>query len=56
MVERVCRAMKGEKGMQECTFVYMPGIEGGNEIAESIGLNFFAVPVEFAVCRAETGW
>lgn len=56
MVERVCRAMKGEIGMQECTFVYMPGIEGGKEIAETVGVDFFAVPVEFAVCRAKTLW
>lgn len=28
MAERVYRALKGEKGMRECSFVYMPDIEG----------------------------
>lgn len=49
MVERVCRALKGEKGMRECSFVYLPGIEGGTEIAKAVGVDFFSVPFKFTV-------
>ena len=52
LAERACRALKGEKGLRECTYVYLPGIEGGKEIAEAIGLDYFSVPVEFAASEA----
>lgn len=52
MTERVCRALKGEKGLHECTFVSMAGIEGGNEIIEALGVKFFAASVEFAASKA----
>ncbi len=52
MAERACRALKGEKGMRECSFLYMPGIEGGNEIASAVGVDFFSAPVEFAASKA----
>lgn len=52
IAERACRALKGEKGHRECSYVYLPGIEGGTEIAEAIGLDFFSVPVEFAASEA----
>ena len=53
MAERVCRALKGEKGMRECSFVYMPDIEGGDEIASAIGVDYFSAPVEFAASKAK---
>ena len=49
MVERLCRVLKGEKSMRECTFVNLSGIEGGKRIAEILGVDFFSVPVEFSV-------
>ena len=52
MIERVCRALKGEKNMRECSFVYLPGIEGGKEIAEAVGVDFFSAPILFTVCNA----
>ena len=52
LAERACRALKGEKGLRECSYVYLPGIEGGQEIAETIGMDFFSVPVEFAASEA----
>jgi len=44
--EKVIRAVKGETGIVEPTFVYLPGVEGGPEIAKLTGCDFFSVPVE----------
>lgn len=44
--EKVIRAAKGESGIVEPTFVYLPGVPGGAEIAKETGLDFFSVPVE----------
>ena len=52
MTERVCRALKGEKGLHECTFVNLPGVAGGDEIVDALGIEFLAVSVEFAVSQA----
>ncbi|KAM0806453.1 malate dehydrogenase, NAD-dependent [Usnea florida] len=49
ITERACRALKGEQGLRECAFVYLPGIDGGKEVAEAVGVNFFSVPVELSV-------
>lgn len=45
------RAAKGEKGVVEPTFVYLPGVTGGDAIAKQTGLDFFSVPVELGVSR-----
>ncbi|CAF9917806.1 MAG: hypothetical protein ALECFALPRED_000372 [Alectoria fallacina] len=47
--EAVCGGLQGEKDMVECAYVHLPGIEGGDEIAEAVGVDYLAVPVEFAV-------
>lgn len=39
-------AANGEKGIVEPTFVYLPGVEGGEEVRKVTGVDFFAVPVE----------
>ena len=52
MAERVCRALKGEKGMRECSYVYVPGIEGGIDIVNAVGVDYFSAPVEFGVGKA----
>jgi len=44
--EAVIKAAKGEKGIIEPTFIYLPGIDGGEEVIKFTGLDFFAVPVE----------
>jgi malate dehydrogenase len=47
--EKVIRAVKGEKGLVEPSFVYLPGVPGGEEIAKEIGCDFFSVPIELGV-------
>jgi malate dehydrogenase len=47
--ESLIKAAKGEKGIVEPTFVYLPGVEGGAAIAEATGCEFFSVPVELGV-------
>ena len=43
------KAAKGEKGIVEPTFVYLPGVSGGDAIAKETGCDFFSVPVELGV-------
>lgn len=45
----VIKAAKGEKGIVEPTFVYLPGVEGGEAIAKKTGMEFLSVPVELGV-------
>lgn len=47
--EKVLKALNGEKGIVEPTFVYLPGVPGGEAIAKETGLDFFSVPVELGV-------
>lgn len=51
--ERVMKAAKGEKGIVEPTFVYLPGVAGGDEIAKETGCDFFSIPVELGPSGAE---
>ncbi|KAI0902250.1 malate dehydrogenase [Annulohypoxylon nitens] len=44
--EKVLKAVKGEKGLVEPSFVYLPGVPGGEEIKKATGLDFFSAPVE----------
>lgn len=44
--EKVIRAARGESGIIEPTFVYLPGVEGGAEIQKLTGCDFFSVPTE----------
>ena len=44
--EKVIKASKGETGIVEPTFVYLPGVPGGDAIAKETGLQYFSVPVE----------
>jgi len=47
--EALLKAAKGEKGIVEPTFVYLPGVEGGEAIAKETGTDFFSVPVSLGV-------
>lgn len=44
------KAVKGEKGIVEPTYVYLPGVPGGEAIAKETGVDYFSVPVELGVC------
>lgn len=44
--ERVMKAAKGESGIVEPTFVYLPGIDGGDAVVKATGCDYFSVPVE----------
>lgn len=47
--EKVIKAAKGEKGIVEPTFVYLPGVTGGDAVAKGTGVDYFSVPVELGV-------
>jgi len=51
--EKVIRAVKGEKGLVEPSFVYLSGVPGGEEIAKETGCDFFSVPIELGPGGAE---
>jgi len=51
--EKVLKALGGEKGIVEPTFIYLPGVPGGDVIAKETGLEFFSVPVELGKNGAE---
>ncbi|GAB1197304.1 hypothetical protein APSETT444_006597 [Aspergillus pseudonomiae] len=43
--ESVIKASKGQTGIVEPTFVYLPGIPGGDEIVQATGVEFFSTLV-----------
>ncbi|KAI5309695.1 hypothetical protein KEM55_002642 [Ascosphaera atra] len=49
----IINAIQGEKNVVEPTYVYLPGIEGGAEIAKAVGVDFFSVPVQLGPDGAE---
>jgi malate dehydrogenase len=51
--DKVLKALNGEKGIVEPTFVYLPGVPGGDAIAKETGCDFFSVPVELGITGAE---
>ena len=51
--EKLLKAIKGAKGLVEPSYVYLPGIPGGKEIAEKVGVDFFSVPIELGPNGAE---
>ena len=48
--EKVLKALSGETGIIEPSFVYLPGVPGGEEIAKETGVDFFSVPIQLGVC------
>jgi malate dehydrogenase len=50
----VLKAAKGAKGLVEPSYVYLPGVPGGKEIAEKTGVDFFSVPIELGVSQFRT--
>ncbi|RYP39923.1 hypothetical protein DL767_002042 [Monosporascus sp. MG133] len=51
--EKVLKAAAGEKGLVEPSYVYLPGIPGGDEISKITDVDFFSVPVELGPNGAE---
>ncbi|KAL9004058.1 MAG: hypothetical protein Q9188_003108 [Gyalolechia gomerana] len=51
--ESVIKAIKGEKNIVEPSFVYLPGVSGGDAIAKETGVEFFSVPIELGLSGAE---
>jgi malate dehydrogenase len=51
--EKVIRASKGETGLVEPSYVYLPGVPGGDAIAKVVGTDFFSVPIELGPNGAE---
>ncbi|KAH0548061.1 hypothetical protein GP486_008197 [Trichoglossum hirsutum] len=51
--ERLLKAVRGEKGIIEPSYVYLPGVEGGAEIAKATGVEYFSVPIELGATGAE---
>jgi hypothetical protein len=47
--EKVLKAAAGEKGVVEPSYVYLPGVPGGDAIAKTVGVEFFSVPIELGV-------
>ena len=44
------RAVKGEKGVIQPSFVYLPGVPGGDAVQKSVdGLDYFSTNVELGV-------
>lgn len=43
----ILKALGGESRVVEETYLYLPGVPGGKEIATELGVDYFAVPVEF---------
>ncbi|KAL4877645.1 lactate/malate dehydrogenase [Aspergillus karnatakaensis] len=44
--ERVIKASQGQPGIIEPSYVYLPGVPGGEEIAKATGVDFFSTPIE----------
>ena len=51
--EKVIAASKGKSGVVEPSFVYLPGVPGGEAIAKETGVDFFSVPIELGKDGAE---
>ncbi|KAI4117819.1 MAG: hypothetical protein LQ345_002023 [Seirophora villosa] len=47
--ESVIKAAKGQKAIVEPSYVYLPGIDGGDAISKETGVDYFSVPIELGV-------
>ncbi|KUJ20116.1 putative malate dehydrogenase, cytoplasmic [Mollisia scopiformis] len=51
--EAVLKGLNGEKNIVEPSFVYLPGVSGGEAIHKETGCDFFSVPVELGTSGVE---
>ncbi len=54
--QAVIKASQGHEGIIEPSYVYLPGVEGGDAIAKDLGVDYFAVPIEFGVEGAKKAY
>ena len=48
--EAVLNAVKGEKGIVQPSFVFLPGVPGGEAVQKSVdGLDYFSTNIELGV-------
>lgn len=47
-VQSIIKAVQGESGIIEPAYVYLPGVPGGDQIARTLGVDYFAVPIELS--------
>jgi hypothetical protein len=48
--EGVLKAVKGEKGIVQPSFVYLPGVPGGDKVQQTVeGLDYFSTNVALGV-------
>ena len=48
--EAVLKAVKGETGIVQPSFVYLPGVQGGDVVQKSVeGLEYFSTNIELGV-------
>jgi malate dehydrogenase len=53
--EAVLKALKGEKGIVQASFIHLPGIPGGSALQNSLdGLDYFSINIELGVCIKTT--
>ncbi|KAI9796813.1 MAG: hypothetical protein M1833_005956 [Piccolia ochrophora] len=50
--EKVLKAVRGEKGIIEPTYTYLPGVEGGDAIVQATGCDYYSVPIELGTSGA----
>jgi len=43
--EKLIKAAGGQSGVVEPSFVYLPGVPGGEAIAKEVGVDYFSVPI-----------
>jgi malate dehydrogenase len=54
--DKLLRAVNGEKGIIEPSYVYLDGVDGGKEIKALTGCDFFSVPIALGPNGAEKAY
>ncbi|KAF7557564.1 hypothetical protein G7Z17_g596 [Cylindrodendrum hubeiense] len=54
--QAVIKASQGQTGIVEPTYIYLPGVPGGEAIAHELGVDYFAVPVQLGPNGAQTAY
>lgn len=45
-VESILKAARGDKGITEAAYVFLPDIEGGEEVSNELGVQYFATKLD----------
>ena len=54
--EALLKAKKGEKSVTEPTFVYLPGVDGGDAVQKETGCDYFSLPCELGVSLTHSSY